>query len=592
MHSLILALMLFQPAAWADTTVNGFVIPSTGAVGSPNWGVKYNNNFTLAATNFLALDVTTTTLNGYIADLELSTGTLQADLATEVSDRGIADGALAVSTGAIEAAKVDRAGDSMSGPLTLVGSSLTVGGSLLFSAGSARVISIADGGGNDLTVQASSSAPTGSGGSVYLLGASGDDAGGSIFLRPGASNASPATHQGNIYADLGYAGGPVNTSEYAFVARDVSGENILYASSTTYQVWGSTFMVLPDGSVGINGDPSNLGYPFWVRCNDNSCLDAWSQDTDGLLGVGAFSADGSYGAIFEGFNIGGDMTDSLTWTDPAEGSWPAEFRGDYYCALDGEVKSGSGMRSVNESGACVNVGSSTGTPHGVSFFVTDSNGERQDDVVYFTGNQDVGIGTTAPGSRLDVDGVVTSTGLVVNGSVGIGSASPSVALDVAGDVTSTGVVTAASFVGDGSGLTGISAGVSVSSFATTPSVDVASTTAVTVCQSTVTLVVPGDGIVVFEAQGIIYSSNAGASCMMMFLQNGDYVSPIAYLNSPWYQTAVPTAGVQYHWESFPIPVTAGTYNYCMGWTEIANNAYTCNAAGNQRLNFFGVTYYP
>ena len=55
---------------------------------------------------------------------------------------------------------------------------------------------------------------------------------------------------------------------------------------------------------------------------------------------------------------------------------------------------------------------------------------------------DVGIGGT----------IITTTGI---GSVGIGSTQPTSALTVQGDVSVSGVVTATSFVGDGSGLTGI-----------------------------------------------------------------------------------------------------------------------------------------
>ena len=60
----------------------------------------------------------------------------------------------------------------------------------------------------------------------------------------------------------------------------------------------------------------------------------------------------------------------------------------------------------------------------------------------------VGIGSTAPQSTLDVEGS-TYFG---NGNIGVGSSAPSQKLDVLGTVKAT------AFIGDGSGLTGISAG--------------------------------------------------------------------------------------------------------------------------------------
>jgi len=78
-------------------------------------------------------DTAIATTGARIEAVAVSTGVLTQDLATEVSDRQIADAAIAVSTGtnaaaiadlelstgAIEAAKVNRAGDTMTGNLTL-----------------------------------------------------------------------------------------------------------------------------------------------------------------------------------------------------------------------------------------------------------------------------------------------------------------------------------------------------------------------------------------------------------------------------------------------------------------------------------------
>jgi hypothetical protein len=111
------------------------------------WGEKYNNNFTLLDTAVESLAVSTGSVQAQLDAVVLSTGAIQvqldavavstgvlnADLATEVSDRQIADAAIAVSTGAnaaaiaaleistaaLEAAKMNRAGDTMTGQLNV-----------------------------------------------------------------------------------------------------------------------------------------------------------------------------------------------------------------------------------------------------------------------------------------------------------------------------------------------------------------------------------------------------------------------------------------------------------------------------------------
>ena len=61
------------------------------------------------------------------------------------------------------------------------------------------------------------------------------------------------------------------------------------------------------------------------------------------------------------------------------------------------------------------------------------------EVMRFTGNGDVGIGTASPTAKLDVNGTLRAAGT----------------LTATGQINAAGTVTAAAFVGDGSGLTGI-----------------------------------------------------------------------------------------------------------------------------------------
>lgn len=88
----------------------------------------------------------------------------------------------------------------------------------------------------------------------------------------------------------------------------------------------------------------------------------------------------------------------------------------------------------------------------------DNRGQPFTDSIMFDNGTNVGVGTTSPGSTLDVAGTAQlrgaagGTGLIVNssGNVGIGTTMPTQKLDVVGTVQAT------AFLGNGSALTGAS----------------------------------------------------------------------------------------------------------------------------------------
>jgi hypothetical protein len=133
------------------------------------------------------------------------------------------------------------------------------------------------------------------------------------------------------------------------------------------------------------------------------------------------------------------------------------------------------VTSINFVGPTVGV---TTTGYGVTVYSAGGGGgesywQQTATGIHTTSN--IGIGTTNSPNRLTVVGNASISGFTTLGIATVGTSSTQISLYVNGGISATGVVTANQFIGDGSGLTNITAAALDTGWINTPSVGIGTT---------------------------------------------------------------------------------------------------------------------
>ena len=182
-----------------------------------------------------AVGLTTATLRSDMAAVTVSTGDIAANLATEVGNRATADGTLntrlnnvAVDTSTIAgqtSGKVSKAGDVMTGPLTLSGSTLTVGGAM--GLGAAQ-IKLAD------NVVISSEASIAAGKGVMISS--------NVYIT-GFSSATKYYGDGSSLTGVVASGNVAKTGDTMSGQLSLLNNSTLTVTGNAFSVGGSTFAI-------------------------------------------------------------------------------------------------------------------------------------------------------------------------------------------------------------------------------------------------------------------------------------------------------------------------------------------------------------
>ena len=511
---LIDSLVAVKAATQTFTGANTFVSTSNVYYGSGSnlSGVATSAQLTSTAAALSSEITRATARENAIA---VSTGVLQADLATEVSratlrenDIAVSTGiiysalnstaaalsaeitratnrenAIAVSTGALEASKVNRAGDTMTGPLTLAGSSLTVRGSAFSVGGSTFSCALGKcyfgGTANPQTPVTSyaervNPSTMTSGGNINFYTTS------ALQLQIGAhaafngwwiqtkSAAAPGVAYGlHLNPNGGNVGIGLGETMDATGLFQVGG-NKLFVNGTTGSVGigttapGSKLHVVGDATMGsttvssltaTTGDYQlSLGLPsveYKMGRNSGTGLFTFYGNQAGYDSYSFSGASGekmritSAGKVGIGTSTPGELLEisapssaTLRFTNSINGAAGAFYPGQ----IQGKISywtpdvSGIGPHEI----AAIVVTNEQAAPHAtpggdISFRTSFSNTVASEVMRISAGS--VGIGTVRPGAKLDVDGSISGT-----------------------NIFSSGTVTAISFSGSGVGLTGLPGG--------------------------------------------------------------------------------------------------------------------------------------
>lgn len=403
------------------------------------------------------------------------------------------DGSHLTGVSGTDSNKVAKAGDTMTGQLTLTGSSLTVGGYVGINGADATAASsplnvkIATGKeigfamvGTTQTILGTSTngaayAALGLEGFPLQLNASN---GQRVLIAPNAGNVGIGTVSPLAKLDVGGTSGALLTA--GITANDyganyglgVSNSNGLLLSKIG--ATNNANRVISFNRDDVNGasltgfqtDGATPGYAF--RANNSGYY------TGGNFGIGTTSP--SERLRVSGGNFAMDNDTGIGWGARNAQFVGSDAAGASYLRFDTAAL--ERMRIINNG----NVGIGTASPGYILVASSTVNGDRlriynsnaaggtatlelQNDVQVanrawaLTTNYDVGgalsirTGATQTGSAY----LAGSTVMILqnNGNVGIGKTNPAVKLDVAGEIAATSSVTASAFFGDGSHLTGV-----------------------------------------------------------------------------------------------------------------------------------------
>ena len=261
------------------------------------------------------------------------------------------------------------------------------------------------------------------------------NSGGTVTTAVGVEGFVSKDHGAITTAKGGYFhvsddGGASITNSYGVHIGTVTGANswALYSNSTAPSYFGGNVGInssVPQAKLDVEGNvyfgSGNVG----IGTTAAALLSVWGGTAPvGVAGSGITMVTAKGGS---GGNAGGDFTITT-----GQGSGTGGSAGNVL------VTGGNGKTGPDGTGRggsiTLNPGLGAGAPNG--------------NVVLSSAVGNVGIGSSVPQAKLDVEGA----SYFGNGNIGVGSSDPSQAVDVLGTVKAT------AFIGDGSGLTGISAG--------------------------------------------------------------------------------------------------------------------------------------
>lgn len=186
-----------------------------------------------------------------------------------------------------------------------------------------------------------------------------------------------------------------------------------------------------------------------------------------------YTANNSINVVLDSPCFGGETVEFVSYSSVAPGAGFTGIQG--LTILEEGVQVGSPLQvtSINFVGSDV-----TATGSGIAVTVYSQSSQWETVASGIATSSNVGIGTTDPQYKLHVGGdvnfsgtlyqngvafsgggssqwITTGSGISTSSNVGIGTTNPTSKLTVVGNVNVSGIISATSFVGDGSGLTGV-----------------------------------------------------------------------------------------------------------------------------------------